>query len=166
MEVPVHLFEMEAGPTPFLIIVHPGSCCGSANMNLGKSQANGDRDALAHDISAWTGNVMVIDGEMSDELPYYGSLNSAIENAVAKAEIGFRIFGCDDLSEDWVGDAMGALRKLNLSKDTPIEITGAWHHPDHENTGCCNAVRDALRHQGFKANIRWSALELSLEDMG
>ena len=162
----MNLFEMDAATSPFLIIVHPGTACGSANMNLGKSQASGDRDALANDINGWTGNVMVIDGDFSDELPYYSNLDHAIQNAVAKADIGFRIFGDDDISDDWVGDAMMALKKLNLPKDTAFEITGAWHHPDHENTGCCNAMRDALRHVGYKANIRWSALELSLDTMG
>lgn len=160
------LFEMDAAPVPLLIIVHPGSCCGSANMNLGKFQARGDRDGLTSDINAWTGDVLVVDGEMSDELPLYGELDNAIKHAVERADAGGRIFGCDDTSEDWVSDVVAAVRKMNLGPDTPIEITGAWHHPDHENTGCCNAVRDAMRAMGFKTNIRWSAFELSLDDMG
>lgn len=156
----------QAAVTPLLVIVHPGSACGSANMNLGKSQASGDRDALANDINQWRGNVIVLDGDYSDELTYYSNLNNAIKSAVSRAEIGIRIHACDDTSVDWVGDFVKALRRLNLPKDTPIEITGAWHHPDHENTGCCNATRDAARKLGYQANIRWSALELSLDTMG
>lgn len=162
----MRLFEMDAAPTPLLIIVHPGSACGSANMNLGKSQASGDRDALANDINQWRGNVLVLDGEYSDELHYYSNLDSAITGAVSRAEIGIRIMACDQSSDDWVSDLVKTVRRLNLPKETPIEITGAWHHPDHENTGCCNAARDAMKAMGYRATIRWSALELSLDTMG
>jgi hypothetical protein len=61
-----------------LVIVHPGSACGSADFNLGKFEARAARDTLRGAIEDWEGGVIVIDGELSDELEHVPSLARAM----------------------------------------------------------------------------------------
>lgn len=67
-----------------LVVVHPGSALGSANMNLGKFEARAARAALAFALEQWEGDVVVIHGEMSDELPYYPRLQEAIQGVLER----------------------------------------------------------------------------------
>jgi len=89
-------------PRKILVIVHPGSCCGSADMNLGRYEAGALRDYLADTVNAWRGPVLVIDGNLSDELAQtaYESLGRAIKNALRRAKYAKlpakREWGCDD----------------------------------------------------------------------
>lgn len=57
-----------SGNTEILVIVHPGSACGSAEMNLGKDNAQVQRLDMQQLIEGWEGGVVIIDGTLSDEL--------------------------------------------------------------------------------------------------
>jgi len=80
-----------------LVLVHPGSMCGSARMFLGKSEADGARNAVLGEVAAHTGPIVVIDGFLSDELT--SSEQAIIEEALSSnAEAGhlaLRLWGCD-----------------------------------------------------------------------
>lgn len=156
---------------PVLIIVHPGSACGSADMNLGRENADIQRMDMICTINEWRGGVLVIDGEFSDELSGFGmrrewqELGNAIDQALSLASqsgnVSGRILG-DDASEFTQMEAAVQLvhdYDLTPSK-TPITLTGAWIHDDGE--GCVNSVRDALRPLGFEPEIS-SAMNFDLD---
>jgi hypothetical protein len=161
------LFELDAASQPIMIVVHPGSCCGSANANLGKSQASGDRDYLAQDIASWSGGILVVDGEMSDELSYY-NLGPAIDHALVKAQsshyISGRVFACDETMDDWPAVVLAEVQRLGLTPQAcSFAITGAWYDPSNRS-GCVNATYDVLRGAGFRYDVRDSAFELDFFD--
>lgn len=162
----LELFENETvQPTPLMIVVHPGSACGSANFNLGKYEGRAARDGLVHEISNWSGSVLVVDGELSDELPDYPELDSAIKQAIAKAnaaKLGAgRIYACAMNTPNWPPLVAKAAKILKATPDTPIKITGAWYSPGPMGgDGCVNAAWNALWDAGFrKLDVMDSAVE-------
>ncbi len=38
-----------------LVVVHPGSACGSANFNIGQFEARSAREELADELTRWDG---------------------------------------------------------------------------------------------------------------
>lgn len=151
-----------------LVVVHPGSALGSANFNLGKFEARAARDELAQELEEWNGPMLVIHGELSDELPYYPRLNQAIEEAVERNKAaGFRsqqVRGCDseeynqeNAVEDWVAEV-----GFNAT-DTDFEVTGAWYHPE-DGSGCVGGVIEHLKALGYSAQVSPSAMELCFEE--
>jgi hypothetical protein len=146
-------------PLKTLVIVHPGSCCGSANDHYGsRSTANAVRDGLVYEWNSWQGGVIVIDGELSDELPDYPELNSALSGILARAKqnglISIRRFGHDP---DQVSVIKTLLKKLNLPTGAVhFDVTGAWYYNDTE--GCVTSVYDAITSLGYKATISDYAL--------
>lgn len=151
--------------TPVLILVHPGSLCGSADMNLGRYDARAVRDGIITELDGWTGPIVVIDGALSDELEQYSTLGIAIDAAVLRAQssglTGMRIMGDDDSDFNQVS----AIRKivadgvLGATEHSP-KITGAWYHPDEDDFGCVNSVYDALVGLGFLPDVLDSAARL------
>lgn len=133
-----------------LILVHPGSLCGSANFNLGRVEARAVRDAVVADLRVWDGNVLVLDGFLSDELDDYPDLQSAIDEAVARAAgFGRRIEADDPEHADL---AVAFLQEQALPADVQVSLTGAWYDPTDES-GCVNATRDALAAAGYSELI-------------
>jgi hypothetical protein len=132
---------------PLLILVHPGSLCGSADFNLG-GEALAAREAVINELNQWTGNIIVLDGELSDELERYRyiRLGNAIDDAVSRAPaLGDRL-EADDPEHAEI--AVSYLADLKLPFDTPIFLTGAWYDPGN-NSGCVNHTRDALFETGY-----------------
>ena len=87
-------------------MVHPGSACGSADMNLGGAAASAARAALASEIDAWHGEIAVIDGELSDELhrepwtAFGHSVDGALVRAALDGHRSGRTMGDDGSDED------------------------------------------------------------------
>jgi hypothetical protein len=125
-----------------MVLVHPGSACGSADFNLGKSMANAGRDGLINDLNAWNDALLVLDGTLSDELDGYPALNSAINSAIARCS-GQRIFADDDQTFDWVRKSVRKMMEMGVKKPSEVVVTGIWYWPNDE-AGCVNAVYDAL----------------------
>lgn len=144
---------------PLLVMVHPGSACGSADMNLGKSQASAERAGLINDLNAWKGHLLIVDGELSDEIPRYPQFDTAIIAALNAAKqaghASGRIFACDNLTPSWPGKVAKAVSKLKLEPQNRIVLTGAWYFTDNSGAGCVNATERALRKAGFQ-NIQIS----------
>jgi len=133
---------------PVLILVHPGSLCGSANANIGKLDANCVREEIAIELDRFNGSILVLDGEFSDELPYYSQLDKAIKSCVercAKTGFGERLEADDPVH---IKIAVDSMTRLNVPKNAEIKLTGAWHHPD-ETAGCVTMACKALKEAGY-----------------
>jgi hypothetical protein len=151
----------EAMTQRLLVIVHPGSACGSADFNLGHT-AGTNRRMLAQDIAQWHGGVLVIDGELSDELPRYPALQSAITKALNQAKsngfIAQRVYGDAEGSPNQMQVARRFIKTMKLQpRDWQIALTGAWADAAD---GCVASVRDVFHRAGFRADIRDSAMHL------
>ncbi len=133
-------------PSGVLILVHPGSLCGSANANLGTVDARCVRDAVMDELRAWRGDVLVLDGFLSDELDDYPMLQKAINDAVERAPgFGARIQADDPEHAEL---AVAFLRERGVPLDAKVALTGAWFDPT-DSSGCVNATRDALAAVGY-----------------
>jgi hypothetical protein len=141
-----------------LVVVHPGSACGSANENLGRAKADEYRDELTFLFEQWEGPVLVIDGALSDELPYYGpygrALNDLVARAQAQGKLGLRVQGDDaelEHNQEWA-----IAEQVRLQGWTPathrFTVTGAWFEVP-TGDGCVGSVIQALRAQQFQAYV-------------
>lgn len=153
------LLKRAAAGARILVIVHPGSACGSANDHYGSSSiANAERDGLVSEFNGWQGGVIVIDGELSDELPDYPQLNGALTGVLARAkqhgDVAIRQYGHDP---DQIRVIKQILRKLKLPVDqVAFEVTGAWAYSEEE--GCVTSVYDAITSLGYRADVSPTAL--------
>lgn len=148
----------------FLILVHPGSACGSADFNLGSEDAAFSRSRLISDLDAWSGPIAVIDGRLSRELAQraYYALGTAVGNAIARAArqglFAEHFKGEDGTARDQVWAMLRIIERANLTPQTHrVELTGAWYN-DNGISGCVNDVRRALEKRGFDVAVRSSAI--------
>ena len=128
-----------------LIVVHPGSLCGSADMYL-RGWAEGTRGSIAAEIARWQGAVAIVTGDLDDELdlPKYSTLKEALAKAT------FRTYGAP--FNDTLRSAAARIAKhFGLTKGAQVVVTGAWN--DHDGTGCVTCVADALKRRGFGIDI-------------
>src|SRR5690606_34274136 len=140
-----------------LIVVHPGSACGSADMNLGYDEADEARAGLMQELWDWQGPMAVIDGDLSDELtgmrPAHCDLGQALSDALASAKadghLAQRIRG-DDNEAFNQEDAIASLVEEHGwdPRCQRFTVTGAWFHPQ-DGSGCVGSVRDVLANRGF-----------------
>ncbi len=152
-----------------LIVVHPGSCCGSADFNCGDSAAEAAREILAGDLDDWAGALAVIDGDLSSELrlrKYRGlgaALEGALERAAAAGQPAIRIRGGDEDEFDQVAAALSLAESLGLASGAwKVEVTGAWYDPAGSE-GCVNSVVEALAATGVSTTVRPSAVLLDMD---
>lgn len=147
-------------PTPVLVIVHPGSACGSAEMNLGRDGADYQRGEMQLAVEDWQGAVVVIDGELSEELEGYrstwsewgNSIQQALERAKKKGLLALRVRGDD--AEDYNQQAAIADVVKNhgmTPANTTFTLTGAW--VDEDGGGCVHSVREVLERLGFTPQL-------------
>ena len=140
-----------------LVVVHPGSACGSADFNLGGVEAAQARERLSNTVFKWTGPVLVIDGELSDELAIYALPALALIN---KEDAGSteRTMACALTSDDWVEKACLFISE-RVNPETEILLTGAWHQKE-DRKGCIDAVEKNLNEMGYRTEISACALVL------
>lgn len=153
-------------PPNVMVVVHPGSCCGSADFNLGYQTAEAYRTALQSDLDAWNGPLVVIHGELSDELPRYPALNSALQGCMARAtqqKQGWSFVADDNTLPPHPVAFMRFLKRAGFPKGTWFRITGAWHHRD-DSAGCVNSIYDAAQKMGYNADVRDSAFDIDGDD--
>ena len=151
-----------------LIVVHPGSLCGSADMNLDTPASQGARNAVAEDIDnhvAHGGSIALLHGFLSDELPKHPTLNNSIMKAAATArahgQIGAHRFGCDNLEPRLEEGLDQIVRDLALDPAyTEVTLTGAWYDPVNRE-GCVNATQRYLQEKGFRTRVLDSAAVLT-----
>ncbi len=157
-DMPKSMAETQS-PVRILVVVHPGSACGSADFNYNSRQtAEACRQRLIWEWRDWCGVVIVIDGALSDELPQYPQFNAALDELLTRARSGgflaIRAPG-DDPDQDRV--ITPVLRKWKLPKDgARFLVTGAWHYPG--SGGCVGSVCNTIRALGYHATISPAAL--------
>lgn len=145
-----------------LFLVHPGSLCGSANSNLGISAASIARNIITEELDAFVGNLICLDGELSDELPHFRALNDSIVNCIFRSKstgigIGVRLEADDPDHSDI---AANFLLENNVNVKAEILITGAWRS-DNDSWGCVNSTEQAIKAAGY-LNVR--ILESAVRD--
>lgn len=133
------------GSRDILIVVHPGSACGSADFNL-ELDAGPSREALAAEIHRWPHDLMIVDGELSSELDHYAILGLAIQNATERdGRRVVRQHACDFSTPDWPDVVRQRYHAEWPNGPHRVTITGAWYGDDGH--GCVNAVATALGDQ-------------------
>ena len=147
-----------ASARPLLVLVHPGSCCGSANMNLGLDDARLMRGALSDVLRGWSGDVLVLDSDLSDELGFYPVFNGRIKDAAARAQHAARVAACEDTGEGVVASLKAFMPASQWGDPASVRcvITGAWYHED-DNGGCVNGAVEALSAMGYDCEVCSSA---------
>lgn len=146
-----------------IVLVHPGSAVGSANDQLGKSVARAEREAMAHELDGWSGHVIVIDGDFSDELPRHELFDRAIRACVDRnAAAGFlalRVYGDDNSSHMRQEDAIAAVLDEHGARlaGAAFVLTGAWWEPETSG-GCVGSVLEVVRERGFTASVSDTAM--------
>jgi hypothetical protein len=142
-----------------LVVVHPGSACGSADFNYGSREiAESCRQRLIEEWDNWAGGAIVLDGALTDELPNYVELSRALQDLLTRAEasnsIALRLEAPDPEQE---GILEAALQEIQPSKHlTAFVVTGAWLYPGH--LGCVGGVYRALQSKGYRAILSPAAL--------
>lgn len=148
-----------------LVLVHPGSACGSATFNLGNDEARRARSELTHELNAWTGGVIVIDGELSDELEgwpiYANAIEGALERARQAGHVSVRLDGHDPAHLARIREFVR--REPELSHAADFTVSGAWYHPEDE-TGCVGTTVSALRALGCRAQVSDAAVCMPSEE--
>ena len=148
-----------------LVVVHPGSACGSGNANIGKHEARSYRESMTSDLNEWNAGVIVIDGFLSDELPDYPEFDRAIKDALSNARrrkfISRRANGCDNSDKNADDRIREIVTKMgDAAKECTFTVTGAWYHNPKEQTGCVNGVLNVLEEMGCTAWLADSAMRM------
>jgi len=148
-----------------LVLVHPGSACGSADFNIGFKLAQEGRDAICQDLESWTGDILVVDGFLSDELDRYPRLFHAIHGAFGRAACAQRVFACDSVGRHFSEKLPGIIETSAWSDPTRFGfvLTGAWYDPENR-WGCVNGVVDLLNCRGFDTQVLDSAMQQPEEE--
>jgi len=149
-----------------LVLVHPGSACGSTDFHHGKAYADDERAMLIDRLKTWEGDLVVVDSDLSDELVQYPGLDIAIKDALARAETsghGARLLAGDDGGDydavDWVAEVRSHVVATGA---THAIVTGAWYHEDDDH-GCVNAVHHALTREGLSVDVDDSAISIDID---
>lgn len=170
--------------TSTLILVHPGGLFGSTFCRVGYDTAEYHQRLISQHLCEHTGDFVVIDGSLSDEIPRW--YDEIIADCLLRAQkreeqtatrhktAALRLWGCDSGEGpygDWqafgdrcfpdVFDHQGAAASA-IAKHirTPsVWVTGAWASDDNRS-GCVNHVVDVIRSQrpDLSAEICTSAL--------
>lgn len=138
--------------SPILVVVHPGSACGSANYNIGFDAANAARIEMTTLLNEWNGGIIVLDGEFSDELPRFPMFANAIRSAVRRARRAGEL-AVREMADD--PDQVGTIKAIAATHDltrSRVLVTGAWYDPSDES-GCVNSVIRALDDIGVRAVV-------------
>jgi hypothetical protein len=149
-----------------LVLVHPGSACGSADFHHGRSYAESERAMLVRTLDSWDGPLVVVDSDLSDEIPGHPPLARAIADALARSagsSHAARLLAGDG-QEDYDGtDWVSQVRDHVVSAGARhAVITGAWYHADDDG-GCVNAVCDVLSGEGLSVDVHDSALSIDMD---
>ncbi|NDV52952.1 hypothetical protein [Salipiger sp. PrR003] len=147
-----------------LVLVHPGSMCGSAAMQIGRGRANELRKAVLKEVSEHSGPLVVIDGFLSGELsPQENDLiMEALQRNAEQGHFARRFWGCDGGEEPFAAwESFGALEGEQVEFEeqqaaaeafashlahTEIRVSGAWA-TDDLSSGCATSVLIVLREQ-------------------
>lgn len=152
---------------PILVLVHPGSACGSADFNIGKVSARSARADLIAELEKSYDRLIIIHGELCDEIEFREDFHEAIEEAKSWAKSleaegeGMLVImegpdGGKPNQEDCIRKVVKKMGKAEAQKYQFI-VTGAWYHPI-DGQGCVGSVVNELRKLGCEAEVSPSAV--------
>ncbi|WP_170378694.1 hypothetical protein [Ruegeria atlantica] len=152
-----------------LVLVHPGSMFGSGDFNVGPMAAGRCRDQIRDQLLAHEGQLIIIDGFLSDEIneDFEEAIQIGLNNALVAAHragklepvSAMRLWGCDageDPFDEWESFGSECLPRVFSCQEAAaeflcqylmadeIEVTGAWATEDGR-WGCVNSVAEVLR---------------------
>ncbi len=152
-----------------LVLVHPGSLFGSADYNVGHCVAEKRRDIIRNQLLTHLGQLIVIDGFLSDEIDeeFNDAIFTGLSNACQTARYyellnpasALRVWGCDGGEhpfDEWesfgnnvvplmfAGQEAAAEALCPYLETDEIEVTGAWA-TEHGRWGCVNSVAEVPR---------------------
>lgn len=130
-----------------LIVVHPGSLCGSYHTNPAFRAAT--LSSLLREISEWPGAFALVHGEFHDEIGHYPNIEAALKIAAAARES--RRYEAEPTDVDLERAAIRIFQDFKLQGRHAM-VTGAWADPAD---GCVTAVSASLLRLG--ANVKISA---------
>ncbi len=145
-----------------LIVVHPDSALGSADFNLGVEQARGARGALAAELAAWSGPVLVIGGSLAKEFAAYPLLLATLDKLLIRCHghgfVADRRRGADGTRRDQRAVAATWIKQNPTLSQHGFTVTGAWYHRD--GGGCVGSVITTLKNMGLETSLSPSAVWL------
>lgn len=176
--------QVQAPRRKALVLVHPGSLFGSGDFNVGRRAAGKCREKIRNQLLAHEGQLVIIDGYLSDEISedFEEAIQIGLYNALIAAHragrlepvSALRLWGCDGGGAPFSGwesfgsvclphvfnGQMAAARFLSqyLTADE-IEVTGAWATEDGR-WGCVNGVAEVLRNGLPDTKVRISETAL------
>lgn len=144
-----------------LIVVHPGSLCGSMDFNLGFHQAGKLRRLIIDELNNHNGNLIILDEHLSEELNSYEMLNQALLNCLRRSAchgLSIRAFAQDPDH----GDICASILKSHaVNLDANIVVTGAWFDINNR-FGCVNHAYDILSANKF-SNLSISKFAVQMD---
>ena len=154
--VPSGTAKAASKENPILVVVHPGSACGSADFNLGRFDARAGREGLIREFDNWNGGIIILSGALDDELPSYPSLNTALNGALDRAKATGKVALRVKAHDPTQATVIKRLLKSEKNRGSEYIITGAWHYDN--DGGCVGDTYKAIRSLGLKATISEMAL--------
>ena len=168
-----------SGSGGFLVVVHPGSMFGSAEHNMGRSEARDAREAVLGEMeeAAAAGlGVALIHGPLSDEIGPVSlrRIAGARASCLARGAAFLHVWGCDagrpapdgfaplDHEADGLTEAADWLAAV-IPQGVRVTVSGAWHDPSGES-GCVTLVDERMRLARPGSETRVSDAALFLPD--
>jgi hypothetical protein len=150
-----------------LVVVHPGSALGSADFNLGEEEASAGRVRLMAAMDEHNGDVLIIHGNLSDELSrfpdFQAALSEMIERNTRLGNVADEVRGDDQADHNQVAAIAQWVSQQKLVPDQcEFFVTGAWYHSNSKG-GCVGSVVDKLHEMGFTAHVEGSVMDLDTE---
>jgi hypothetical protein len=112
-----------------LILVHPGSACGSADFNIGRDLADECRLDLIRCLNLRTDNILILDNSFGDELleTPYKALNDAINTAIGRSQsLGKTAIRREAEDPDQVKVVEELFQNLNSDYRRLVSSAGRW----------------------------------------
>lgn len=130
---------------PLMVIVHPGSLCGSYHASPVFDEKN--LTALLQEIQNWSGEFAVVHGELSDELEAFKDVGQAIAK-VAQSGVA-RDYEAGATGSELRAVARKIAKDAQAAARSQVMVTGAWGEAD----GCARTVFNELVRLGVKAEL-------------
>ena len=152
VSVMAHAVVRQAMSKEVLVLVHPGSACGSADYNIGRDAADRARVDMTDLLNAWHGDIIVLDGDLSDELPRFPVFADAIRSAVRRARRAGYLAIREVANDPEQVEAIKRIASMHDLTRSSVVVSGAWYDPTDE-CGCVNSVIHALEGLGVRAAV-------------
>ncbi len=143
-----------------LLIISPGSACGSTYHKLGYTKSGQAHEKIAKTIRNWKDDIIIIDCHVSEELSHYPLLELAIQKQQERSEhkeILFDRYECHKVKEgQWVKDIAKHIIGKRIYNQN-IYVTGAWHKTEEH---AVSSLIETLRTNDVNVTLKDCAINL------